>query len=114
MDAMLRDYRRHRGTSKLEIDVALHVHDASEVHFNISEDATLHAVRQFPSEPTESLGRTSEHRLGFNKDASALLQGRALRPAQFAQTIRNLGYPNKILFPSISLSHAFYISSNLV
>jgi len=72
---MLRDYRRHKGTSKLETDVAFNVYDASEVHFNISEGANLHAVRQFPSEPAASLGRMSEHRLRFNKDASALLQG---------------------------------------
>lgn len=49
MDVMLRDDRRQKGTSKLEINVAFHVYEqsyASEVHFNIAEGVTLHAVRQ--------------------------------------------------------------------
>lgn len=29
MDVMVRDYRRHKGTSKLETDVAFHVYDQS-------------------------------------------------------------------------------------
>jgi len=79
MDVMLRDYRRRKGTSKLETDVVFHAYDrtyASEVLFSISEGVTLHAVRQFPSGLTASLGRMSERRLGFSRDASAWLQGR--------------------------------------